>query len=278
MSDQQIEINREHGVLTIRLNHPKTLNSLTAPIREGLARAAHEATSDDRVRAVYLTGNGRAFCAGGDLDSIKHFNDAWSTHSRFRQLIDWMVPFIRMQKPVVTGLNGMAVGGGMGLALSGDIIIAAESAEFRCGFTRIGAVPDYGVMYHLPRLVGMARAKNFVFSNGTWTAAEAQELGIVAEVVPDDKLDARAYERACELADGPVEAMGLAKWLMGRSFESSFEDMMAFESLAQPLAFRTNAHKEGFDALREKRDPDFPAASQAETWYQSHFADAPDDE
>ena len=271
MSDQQLITSFEDGVLTIRLNNPKTLNSLTKPIREGLSEAAHRAITDDRIRAVYLTGNGRAFCAGGDLESIEKFSDSWSTHNRFRQLIHWIAPFIRLQKPVVTGLNGMAVGGGMGLALSGDILIAAESAEFRCGFTRIGAVPDYGMMYHLPRLVGIARAKNFVFSNGTWSAEEAKELGIVSEIVPDSELDDRAYARACELAAGPVEAMGLAKWLIGRSFETSFEDMMAFESLAQPLAFQTHAHKEGFGALREKRPADFPGASAKETWHKSQF-------
>lgn len=278
MSDQQIDTSLDGGVLVIRLNNPKTLNSLTAPIRAGLAEAAGQAANDDRVRAVYLTGTGRAFCAGGDLESIEKFNDSWSTHSRFRQLINWFVTFARLPKPVVTGLNGLAVGAGVGLALSTDIIIAAESAEFRCGFTRIGAVPDYGVMYHLPRLVGMARAKNFVMTNGTWTAAEAKDLGIVTEIAPDDQLDARALARAHELADGPVEAMGMAKWLMARSFESSLEDMMAFESLAQPLAFRTNAHKEGFGALREKRAPDFPAASRDETWYKSQFGENKNDD
>ena len=278
MSDQQLEVSREDGVLTIRLNNPKTLNSLTAPIRAGLEEAAREAAADDRVRAVFLTGTGRAFCAGGDLESIEKFNDAWSTHSRFRQLINWYVTFARLPKPVVTGLNGLAVGAGVGLALSTDIIIAAESAEFRCGFTRIGAVPDYGVMYHLPRIVGMARAKRFVMTNGTWSAAEALELGIVAEVVPDDQVNARARAVAQELADGPVEAMGLGKWLMTRAFESSLEDMMAFESLAQPLMFRTNAHREGFGALREKRAPDFPAASREETWYKSRFGDGGDGE
>ncbi len=278
MSDQHIDVSRDDGVLTVRLNNPKTLNSLTAPIRAGLEAAAREAAADDRVRAVYLTGTGRAFCAGGDLESIEKFNDSWSTHRRFQHLITWFVTFARLPKPVVTGLNGLAVGAGVGLALSTDIIVAAESAEFRCGFTRIGAVPDYGVMYHLPRIVGMARAKNFVMTNGTWTAAQALDLGIVSEIVADDELDARARARAQELADGPVEAMGLAKWLMARSFESSLEDMMAFESLTQPLAFRTNAHREGFGALREKRTPDFPAASRDEIWYKSQFSDHGDED
>ncbi len=142
MSDQQLVTSREDGVLTIRLNNPKTLNSLTAPIRAGLEEAAREAAADDRIRAVYLTGTGRAFCAGGDLESIEKFNDAWSTHSRFRQLINWYVTFARLPKPVVTGLNGLAVGAGVGLALSTDIIIGTSSRNLMSWKTLLLSEPS----------------------------------------------------------------------------------------------------------------------------------------
>ena len=267
MPERQIDINLEDGVLAIRLNSPDTRNSLTSDIRDGLAEASHRAVEDPDVRVVYLTGEGKAFCAGGDFSSISTQNDSWSTHNRFRQLMSWILPLVRLQKPVITGLNGVAVGAGMGLALSGDVILAAESARLMAGFMRLGAVPDYGMMYHLPRLVGLNRAKNFIFSNGTWSARDAYDLGIVAEVPPDDRFQDAAYGKAIEFASGPIEAMGLAKWLMGRSFETSFEDMMAFESLAQPLAFRTEAHQEGFDALVNKGAPDFPAASKRDSFY-----------
>ena len=278
MSDNHIEITLEDGVLAVRLNHPKTRNSLTAPIREGLAAATHQAVEDPDVRAVYITGSGKAFCAGGDFNAISTHNDSWSTHNRFRQLASWMQPLVRLQKPVITGLNGVAVGGGMGLALAGDVIIAAESAKLMAGFMRLGATPDYGMMYHLPRLVGMNRAKHFIFTNGTWTAQEAFDLGVVAEVLPDDGYEEAAYARAKELAAGPIEAMGIAKWLMGRSFESSFEDIMTWESLSQPLLFRTEAHKEGFGALVNKGTPDFPAASKREFQYRYHKGEIGDDE
>ena len=113
----------------------------------------------------------------------------------------------------------------------------------------------------------MARAKNFLFSNGTWTAKEALEMGIVAKVLPDDELDAAALAHAHALADGPVEVMGITKMIMGRSFEQSAENMLAYESLGQPLAFRTEAFQEGFEAVKARSDADFPSASAREYWH-----------
>jgi 2-(1,2-epoxy-1,2-dihydrophenyl)acetyl-CoA isomerase len=131
----------------------------------------------------------------------------------------------------VVGVRGPAVGGGMGLALTGDVVIAAESAKFVAGFFRVGTIPDVGVMYCLPRLIGMARAKNFIFSGGTILPQEALDLGLVARVVPDDQLEAAGLAEAKRLAEGPSEVMGLAKNLMARSFETSLQDMFAFEGL-----------------------------------------------
>jgi len=278
MTENHIHIDLQDGVLVIRLDSPETRNSLTPSIRDGLARATERAVTDPDVRAVYITGTGKAFCAGGDFKALTTHNDSWSVHNRFRQLAHWLQPLIRLQKPVITGLNGVAVGGGMGLALAGDVIVAAESAKLMAGFMRLGVVPDYGMMYQLPRLVGMGRAKQFIFTNGTWTAEQALELGVVQEVLPDADFDAQALERAKELANGPIEAMGMAKWLMERSFESSFEEMMTFEALAQPLAFRTEAHQEGFGALKAKETPDFPAASKREFQYRHAKGEVTDDE
>ncbi len=277
-SDSHIDITLEDGVLAVRLNNPATRNSLTPSIRDGLAQATERAVFDPDVRVVYITGTGKAFCAGGDFNALTKHSDSWSVHNRFRQLASWIIPLIRLQKPVVTGLNGVAVGGGMGLALAGDIIIASQSAKLMAGFMRLGVVPDYGMMYQLPRLVGMARAKDFIFSNRTWTAAQALELGVVAEVIADDEFETAAYERAKELAQGPIEAMGMAKWLMERSFESSLEEMMTFEALAQPLAFRTEAHQEGFGAVLNKGEPDFPAASKREFQYRYAKGEISDDD
>ena len=123
------------------------------------------------------------------------------------------------------------MGGGMGLALTGDVVIAGESAKFMSGFFRLGVVPDVGTMYHLPRLIGMARAKNFIFSGATMSAQEALELGLVAKVVPDDQVEAAGLAEAARLAEGPAEVMGLAKTLMARSFETSLHGHVRFRGL-----------------------------------------------
>jgi 2-(1,2-epoxy-1,2-dihydrophenyl)acetyl-CoA isomerase len=187
--------------------------------------------------------------------------DPWPVHRRFRNLSRWLVPLITLDKPVVVGVRGAAVGGGMGLALTGDVVIAGESAKFIAGFFRLGVVPDVGTMYHLPRLIGMARAKNFIFSNGTMSAQEALGLGLVAKVVPDDQLEATGLAEAARLAEGPAEVMGLAKTLMARSFETSLVDMFAFEGFGQVLAMSNPEFREGLTAAIERRPADFMAAA-----------------
>ncbi len=174
------------------------------------------------MRSVFLTGDGPTFCSGGDFKMLQTACDPWPVHRRFRNLSRWLVPLITLDKPVVVGVRGHAVGGGMGLALTGDVVIAGESAKFMSGFFRLGTVPDIGTMYHLPRLIGMARAKNFLFSGATMSAKEALELGLVAKVVAGRPRSMRpAWPRPRALPKGPAEVMGLAKTLMARSFETS---------------------------------------------------------
>ena len=239
---------------------------MTQAMRDQLEAALDLAIADADTRVVYLTGSGRSFCAGGDLPTLRKTHDSWSTHHRFLATASWLGKLLRMPKPIVVGVNGFAVGGGLGIALTGDIIIAAESARFRAGWFRLGVMPDIGAMYLLPRLVGMAQAKNLIFSNSEWTAAQALELGIVKSVVADEALNEAGLEEAHRLAQGPVEAMGLTRWIMGRSFESTFEDMAAFENLGQSLNFASQAFEEGIDAISSKRSPDFVSASEREPW------------
>ncbi len=196
MPDPHIDISRDGHVMVIRFSNDARRNSLTPAMREGFASAIHQATWDPTVRALYITGSGKSFCAGGDFETLSKHSDSWSTHNRFRHMSAFLTEMIRMPKPIVMGVNGYAVGGGMGLALAGDVLFASESARFMAGFMRIGAMPDYGIMYSLPRLVGMARAKNFIFSNGTWTGREAFEIGLVAKVLPDNEMDAAALAHA----------------------------------------------------------------------------------
>lgn len=264
--ESALKIVRDGPVTIVRLANDANRNSMTQDMRNSIAAAFQELETDADCRAVYLTGSGQSFCSGGDLPMLKNEMDPWSTHARFNRTAQWLTALIRFRKPVVVGVNGYAIGGGFGLSLVGDTIIAAESAQFMAGFFRLGVIPDIGVMYNLPRLIGLARAKTFIFENKTWSGREAVENGVASAVVPDDRLDEECLKRAHAFANGPIETMGLAKWLMGRTFESSLDDMMAFENLGQSLAFTSQAFQAGLDGLMNKKKPDFAAASERETF------------
>jgi 2-(1,2-epoxy-1,2-dihydrophenyl)acetyl-CoA isomerase len=263
MSNQLVSTAREGAVLVIRLCSPENRNSLTTELRRQLGVAIEEAERDRSVRSVFLTAEGPTFCSGGDFKMLQAECDPWSVHRRFRGLSRWLIPLITLDKPVVVGVRGQAVGGGMGLALTGDVVIAGESAKFMCGFFRIGVVPDVGTMYHLPRLIGMARAKNLLFSGATLSAREAYDLGLIAKVVPDEEVEAGGLQEAARLADGPAEVMGLAKTLMARSFETTLTDMFAFEGFGQVLAMSNPEFHEGLNAAVQGRRADFGRAAAA---------------
>jgi 2-(1,2-epoxy-1,2-dihydrophenyl)acetyl-CoA isomerase len=271
VTKELVETQNHGAVLTIRLCSPENRNSLTDELRKQLVDAIELAQRDRAVRSVFLTAEGRTFSSGGDLKVLQKGCDPWSVHRRVQSFSRWLPPLMTIDKPVVVGINGPAVGGGLGLALTGDVLIAAESAKFVSGFFRLGVVPDVGITYQLPRLIGMARAKNFLFSNATFTAQQALDLGLVSKVVPDDELQAAGLAEAARLADGPAEIMGLAKTLLARSFETSLMDMLTFERLGQALAMSNPEFREGLSALLERRRPDFVGAAGA----QARSSDAP---
>jgi len=148
------------AVGVIRLAAEKTRNSLSNGMREELAKAFAEAASDRRIRAIYLTAKGPNFCSGGDLRALKEVRtDPWAVHHRFRNMGQWLLPFMRIEKPVLAGVRGFAVGGGFGLALAADMIVASDTAQFMASWMRVGALPDALAMYTLPRLIGLAKAR-----------------------------------------------------------------------------------------------------------------------
>ncbi|MFJ4048926.1 MULTISPECIES: enoyl-CoA hydratase/isomerase family protein [Pseudomonas] len=263
MTDPLVTTSRMGSVLVIRLNSPATRNSLSATLRRQLGEAIELAEQDRGVRAVFLTGEGPTFCSGGDFNQLKAECEPWPVHRRFRNLSRWLLPLITLDKPVVVGVRGHAVGGGMGLALTGDVVIAGRGSKFVTGFFRLGTVPDIGTMYHLPRLIGMAQAKKLLFSGASLSAQQAYELGIVAQVVDDEAVEAAGLAEAERLAQGPAEVMGLAKTLMARSFETSLQDMFAFEGFGQVLAMSNPEFREGLAAAIDKRPADFAGAAES---------------
>jgi len=262
MKQALVKTERDDSVLIIKLSSPSNRNSLTMEMREQLGIAILEAESDPSIRSVFLTGEGPTFCSGGDLNHLKTACDPWTVHRRFRNLTRWLVPLITLDKPVVIGVNGHAVGGGMGLALTGDLIVASETSVFMSGFFRLGAIPDIAIMYHLPRLIGMARAKKFLFNGESFTAQQAEELGLVSRVVSNEKLYETGLFEAKRLAQGPAEVMGLAKIMMARSFETSLNDMMTYEGMGQALAMSNPEFHEGLSSLLNRREADFLGANK----------------
>jgi 2-(1,2-epoxy-1,2-dihydrophenyl)acetyl-CoA isomerase len=259
-----LEVERDGPVLIVRLANETARNSLSREMRYSLRDLVRDIEDDRSVRAVYLTGKGSTFCAGGDLGMLSKANAPWSVHRRFRHSNTVFPPLMTLDRPVVCGVRGHAVGGGLGLALMADLIVAGESASFMAGFNRLGTVPDCLTLYTLPRMIGLSRTRNFLLTNGTWTAAQARDLGIVAEVVADEQLESRGLALAQQLARGPAEVMGMSKLLLLKAFESSVDDLMLYEDLGQALAMSSAEFKEGLAALRDKRMPDHLAAALAD--------------
>lgn len=259
-----LETERDGPVLIVRLAYESGRNALTTEMRQSLQTVLRDIGDDRSIRSIYLCGKGESFCAGGDLNMLQVASSPWAVRRRFRHLNTILLPLMTLDRPVVCGVQGYAVGGGMGLALTADVVVAAESAKFMAGFFRLGAVPDLMTMYSLPRLIGMARARNFLFGNQTMDAKQAHELGIAIEVVPDAELHDRGLARARKLAEGPAEVMGLAKQIMLRTFENGLDDMFLYEELGQAMAMSSAEFKEGLSALVEKRKPDFVSAAAAD--------------
>lgn len=245
----------EAGVMTITLNRPDTLNALNGDARRGLLAAVNAARRDDEVRAVVLTGAGRAFCAGADLRG-------GAGEREFRRVIaeeyNPLVTAIRtLEKPVVAAVNGVAAGAGASLALAADLVVASEEARFVPAFQRIGLVPDSGLTRTLVRALGRHRALEVLLGERQLGAADAEAAGLVAAVVPGDRLAEAAGELARRLANGPTRAIGMTKRLVNAAEDASLVDSLAAEAALQEIAGRTEDHAEGVSAFTEKRDPAF---------------------
>jgi len=234
-----VQVSRKSAVEVIRLADESTRNALTDGLRTELSEALRTAAADARVRAIYLTGSGKSFCSGGDLKGLRAMRAPLDIHNRFRKLGAWVVPLLQIEKPIVVGLNGYAVGGGMGLALAGDVVVAARSARFIPAFFGLGIVPDVSLLYTMPRLVGLARTKRFLLDDEALSAESALTMGLVSQVVDDADLDRTCLELAARYAQKPPAGIALTKLLLGRTFENSADDMFLYEGLGQAVAMFT---------------------------------------
>lgn len=244
-------LERDGAIATISINRPDKLNALDRDTRWELTGALREVANDTDVRAVVLTGVGRAFCVGQDLAATAELVHADETVAGSYNPIAQIIA--GMPKPVIAAINGPAVGAGMGLALACDQRLAATSAVFSCAFGKVGLVPDTAVSWYLVRELGYARAFWLAASGRAIPAAEAHSLGLLNEVVPDVDLSARAHALAGLLASGPAQALALTKQQFRAVSEISFDAALALEAKNQGQAADHADHLEGRSAFAEKR-------------------------
>jgi 2-(1,2-epoxy-1,2-dihydrophenyl)acetyl-CoA isomerase len=250
------EIRDNVGYVT--LNRPRAGNALDLPTAKELSDVALQCSSNRSLRAVVLRGAGNAFCVGGDVKAFAAQNDLDGYLREITAYLHLAVSrFVRLDAPVIAAVQGAAAGGGFGLAISSDLVIAAESATFLMAYTKIGMAPDCSTSYFLPRLVGFKRAMELTLTNRVLSAREACDWGVVTEVVPAEKLATRAEELARSLAQGPTATFGAAKRLLHDGWNQSLETQMEWESQAIAKAGGTADGKEGIAAFVEKRKAKF---------------------
>jgi 2-(1,2-epoxy-1,2-dihydrophenyl)acetyl-CoA isomerase len=250
----EVEVGRDGAVQTITLNRPDKLNSFNRALHEELQAALEEAR-DSAVRAVVITGAGRGFSAGQDLNA---FGEAGDVAAMLRATYHVNVMAIRsLEKPVIAAVNGVCAGAGLSLACACDIRLASDAAFFVPGFVGIGLIPDSGGTYFIQRLLGTARAFEWMTSNRRLTAAEAHAWGLVSEVVEADAFATRVMERAAELAAAPTRAIALTKRLYDEAATATLEEQLEREAEAQAEAAQTEDFREGVTAFGEKREARF---------------------
>ncbi|MFC1942823.1 enoyl-CoA hydratase/isomerase family protein [Chloroflexota bacterium] len=256
MEYEGITLEKKAGVATIKLNRPEKLNAISAPMMQSIKTVLDEIHNDESVRVFILTGEGRAFCAGGDL-TASHQVRGQSRREFAERTGSLAARFFNLPKPIIGAINGLAFGGGLSLAMLCDIRIASEKATFSSAYARIGMMPDLCGTYTMPRLVGLTKAMELVLTADVIDAAEALRIGLVNKVVPEAELAKSAGEMAKLIASGSPVAAEHIKLVLRRSLLHSFEEQMEFESFGCDICKQSEDHAEGVKAFLEKRKPVF---------------------
>jgi 2-(1,2-epoxy-1,2-dihydrophenyl)acetyl-CoA isomerase len=254
---QHIEFSVENAVGRITFHRPEVFNAMHHAMRMEILEALDTCAHDPAIRAVYLTGTGKAFCAGEDLQEVTDPQGP-SLAEIISTGYNPMVLKIRaLEKPVVAAVNGVAAGAGANIALACDIVLATASASFTQAFSKIGLIPDSGGTWTLPRLVGFQRATALMMLSEKISAAEAAAMGMIWKVFPDDTFAADSLKVAETLAQMPTRGLALTKQALNQSFAHDFAAQAALEDRLQTLAGSTHDYREGVAAFLEKRKPVF---------------------
>ncbi len=256
---ETLTLDHSNGLVTITLNRADAANSINLKMAEELAKAAIICDSSRDVRAVLLTAKGKMFSAGGDLPS---FIDAGDDAGALLKAVTTALHsansrFARMQAPLIVAVNGTAAGAGFSLAMSGDIVLAAKSAKFTMAYSGVALSPDGGASHLLPRLVGLRRAQELLYTNRVLSASEALDWGILTNVVNDEDLLVEASALAQQIAQGPTRSFGQTKALLLSSYDNGLEQQLELESRSISALIDSPDGQEGIQAFAQKRKPRF---------------------
>ena len=260
MPFQRIIYKKDGPVATLQLNRPRAFNALDEATLEEMRAALLAATADPEVRAFLLTGSGRAFCFGADISEFQKDrapNIPFSLEILLSKAQETIRILFEMPKPTLAALNGFASGLGLDLALACDLRIAAERVKLSEAFVSMGLVPDGGGTFLLPRLVGLGRAAELIFTGAPITASEAERIGLVNRVVPASELGKAAQDLALRLAKGPALAIGLAKKALKKNLGVDFREALRVEADFQKVCFGSADHQEAVRSFLERREPVF---------------------
>ncbi|WP_197969944.1 enoyl-CoA hydratase/isomerase family protein [Mesobacillus harenae] len=258
---EHIMVNTENGVRTLTLNRPERLNAVNDKLSGEIIQAISEASADDEVRVIVITGSGRGFCAGLDLSDFSKRDQ--STASRHKQMdeLGWVghqaLGIVHCDKPVIAAINGIAAGAGLALALACDMRFMSAGARVTAGYIRRGLSPDAGMTYFLPRLVGSAKAAELIFTGRDIHPEEAERIGLINGIIPDEEFHAQVMNFAKELAEGPPVALTLSKRLLAASPDMDLTTILKQEYASIKTCFGTKDVQEGIIAFAEKRKPVF---------------------
>ena len=256
---EQILVNQNGNIATVTINRPDVKNAVTSKMWDELTNIFTKLGYDDTVRAVILTGAGDDFCSGADVSGMGSNENDVRLHQldAMRKVGECCLSLFNMPKVTIARVPGIAVGAGMNMALSCDILVASENARFSEIFAKRGLSVDFGGSFLLPRIVGLQKAKELVLLADVISASEADRMGIVNYVVPPGDLDSKVDEIAAKAAAGPPRALALSKAMLNRSFENSLTDALDQEGTSQTFNFTTKDISEAMRAFKEKRNPDF---------------------
>ena len=257
---KHIQFNIENAVAQITFNRPQVFNSMHHDMRMEILEAIDICASDSSIRAVYITGTGKAFCAGEDLAEVTDPNGPSLTEIISSGYNPIVLKIRNLEKPVVAAVNGVAAGAGANIALACDIVLATASASFTQAFSKIGLIPDSGGTWTLPRLVGLQRATALMMLSDKISATEAANMGMIWKVFPDETFAVDSLQVAVQLAQMPTRGLALTKKALNLTFSNDFEAQARLEDKLQTMAGGTEDYKEGVAAFMEKRKPVFKGA------------------